>query len=70
MLTDRCIVMTFGTPQCVHNLPQTSNSIGKVIATKYLKKKNRLCRRPPVVPLPITPSITGGQLPLEVCFTH
>jgi hypothetical protein len=34
--------MTFATPQCVHNLPQTSNSqaIGKVIAAKYLQKKN------------------------------
>jgi hypothetical protein len=62
--------MTFATPQCVHNLPQTSNSMGKVIATKYLKKNRQASGGRCAVPLPITPSITGGQLPLEVCFTH
>jgi hypothetical protein len=28
-------VMTFAASTCVHNLPQTSNSIGKLIDTKY-----------------------------------
>jgi hypothetical protein len=44
--------MTFETPQGVHNLSQTSNSIGKVIATKYLKKKIRLRRTPQAVAAP------------------
>jgi hypothetical protein len=67
-------VMTFAVSKCVHNLTQTSNSIGKLIDTKEHKKKNWLRRNASggrcAMPLPITPSISGWQLILELCFTH
>jgi hypothetical protein len=54
-------VRTFGASKCVHNLPQTSYSIGKLIATKYLKKKIRPRRRASGVRC-AEPSLTPPQI--------
>jgi hypothetical protein len=63
-------VMTFTAAKCGHNLPQTSLLLGKVIPTSNQKKKLAAPQglRPPMHGA--NSKLSGGQLILEVCFTH
>ena len=74
-LFDRCKDVTFATPQCVNNLPKTSNSMGKVIATKYLKKNRQAsggrCAEPPSTPPQIKWLVTHPETLFHTLFiTH